>query len=153
MQALRLLVRAGRISRSVKDALILDMIDCVTDKRPSMAEQAYKMLVHAKGATGGGQLTTDVPDDVLEEFGEQCVLIADILNAEGEGSWNNAVPHEDEDEDDEDEEDEDGDEENEALIAALTGSLASSSPGAGGRDDDRDDDEEAVIEALAGSLK
>lgn len=160
MQALRLLVQAGRITRATKDALVMDMIDCITDKKPSMAEQAYKMLVHGRlqtssSGSGSGLLADDVPDDVLEEFGEQCLLIADILNAEGEGSWNNATP-----DDDEDDEDDDSDgEEDEALIAALAGSLASSSSssslGAGGKEDDpdRDDDEEAVIAALAGSLK
>jgi hypothetical protein len=155
MQALRLLVRAGRISRAVKDALVLDMIDCITDKKPSMAEKAYKMLIQGKDRGGAGKLTKDVPDDVLEEFAEQCVLIAEILNAEGVGSWNNALPEDDEDEDSDDDEDS---EEDEALIAALSGSLASSSPDANDSsqengEDGRDDDEEAVIEALAGSLK
>ena len=113
------------------------------------------MLIQGKDRGGAGKLTEDVPDDVLEEFAEQCVLIAEILNAEGVGGWNNALPEDDEDEDSDDDEDS---EEDEALIAALSGSLASSSPDANDSsqengEDGRDDDEEAVIEALAGSLK
>ena len=103
---------------------------------------------------GGGR-------DVLDEFAEQCVLIADILRADDAkeaSKWNEASLNDDDEEDENENEDqEDEDQEDEALIAALANSLTSSpspSSSPGGEDDaDPDDDEEAVISALAGSLR
>ena len=124
-----------------------------------MAEQAYKMSVQSRLQTK--MLTCDTPNDVLDEFAEQCVLIADILRADDAkeaSKWNEASLNDDDEEDENENEDqEDEDQEDEALIAALANSLTSSpspSSSPGGEDDAYpDDDEEAVISALAGSLR
>ena len=141
LQALRLLMRSGLISKETKDYLTLDMIECMTEGQPSMTEKAFKMLVYNRLDGPTKALTDGVVDDVLEEFGEQCSLIADILVTQRE--------EDDEDgEQSEDEEEEEGDDD-EALIAALAGSLKASGDV---EEDEDDDDEEAVIAALTGSL-
>ncbi len=157
LQALRLLVRSGLIKKEAKDRLTLDMIECMTEGQPSMTEKAYRMLVHNRLDGPQTTLTKDgVVDDVLEEFSEQCNLIADILVTRSEEEEDGTREVQDENEE-------------EALISALAGSLKASGDVELGDDgdenegdkeaadddndeDDDEDDEEAVIAALAGSL-
>ena len=115
IQALRFLVKSGAISKDVKDALMLDMIQCINERKPSMAEKAYRMLVYGK-LDKVQSFTPDLMDDILEEYAEQCILITDILrerqyhgdtDTEGEGEEGNI-----EDEDSMDD-----------VIASLTAAL------------------------------
>ena len=96
-------MRSGLIKKEAKDRLTLDMIECMTEGQPSMTEKAYRMLVHNRLDGPQTTLTKDgVVDDVLEEFSEQCNLIADILVTRSEEEEDGTREVQDENEEEED---------------------------------------------------
>jgi len=124
VQALRLLFKAGRISRSVKELLMLDMVSAIAKEGTSLVEVAYELLAHRaqsnssgeeEGATsissylrrnGGSSSSSSSSSNgegALEEFADQCQIIFEQIVAKAELDEEEDDETETEDEEDEEE--------------------------------------------------
>ena len=86
--ALRQLSDTGRIDKTTKESLLLDMVNNIARDQTSLVEVAYELLVaeEKEYAVSSGifsnQMWSDAND--LEEFAEQCdIIIETIKNSEG----------------------------------------------------------------------
>ncbi len=107
LQALRLLFDIGKITRQVKEALVMDMISCIAKDETSLVEVAYELLVvqsHSNKARSGKNL------ELLDEFADQVnVLINNIEIADSNRYSTDTDDDNDDDDDDDDSDDDDAD--------------------------------------------
>lgn len=106
MQALRLLFDIGKITRQVKEALVMDMISCIAKDETSLVEVAYELLVvqsHNNKARSGSNL------ELLDEFADQVNVLVNNTEIVDSNRYSSDADDDDDDNASDDDSDDDDD--------------------------------------------
>jgi len=104
LQALRLLFDIGKITRQVKEALVMDMISCIAKDETSLVEVAYELLVVQSNRY---KVHAGKNIELLDEFADQVNVLINSTDIIDSSRYNDDEEEDDDDEDDEDDEDDD----------------------------------------------
>ena len=106
LQALRLLFDIGKITRQVKEALVMDMISCIAKDETSLVEVAYELLVVQSNSY---KVHAGKNIELLDEFADQVNVLINSTDIIDSSRYNDDEEEDDDEEDDDDDEDDDED--------------------------------------------
>ena len=104
LQALRLLFDIGKITRQVKEALVMDMISCIAKDETSLVEVAYELLVVQSNSY---KVHAGKNIELLDEFADQVNVLINSTDIIDSSRYSDDEEDDEDDDDDEDDEDDD----------------------------------------------
>ena len=124
LQALRVLFDIGKITRQVKEALVMDMISCIAKDETSLVEVAYELLVvqsHSNKSRSGSNL------ELLDEFADQVNVLVNNTEIVDSNRYSSDTDDEDDDlnsdNDDDDDDSDDNDDDDDVQDDFTNGLL------------------------------